>query len=38
MDIVIVGAQVEKTPLGRHDKLLLEKKNHVITGFRIKKN
>ena len=25
-DIIIVGAQVEKTPLGRRDKLLLERK------------
>ena len=37
-DIVIVGAQVEKTPLGRYDKLLLEKKNRVITGFMIEKS
>ena len=36
-DIIIVGAQVEKTPLGRRDKLLLESKNRVITGFTIEK-
>ena len=36
-DIIIVGAQVEKTPLGRRDKLLLERKNRVITGFTIEK-
>ena len=36
-DIVIVGAQVEKTPLGQYNKLLLEKKNRVITGFMIEK-
>ena len=28
---------MEKTPLGRRDKLLLERKNRVITGFTIEK-
>lgn len=34
-DIIMVGAQVEKTPLIQHEKLLLERKNRVITGFAI---
>lgn len=32
---IMVGAQVEKTPLIQHEKLLLERKNRVITGFTI---
>ena len=36
-DIVIVGAGVDKTPLGRTDKLRLEEKNRVISGFAISK-
>ena len=36
-DIVIVGANVEKTPLGREEKLKLEQKNRVISGFSIDK-
>ena len=37
-DIIIVGAQVEKTPPGRRDKLLIERKNRVITCFTIEKS
>ena len=32
-DIIIVGAQVDKTPLGRYEKLKLERQNRIITGF-----
>lgn len=36
-DIIIVGAGVNKTPLGREEKLQLEKKNRVVSGFSIDK-
>lgn len=36
-DLINVGFQVEKTPLGRHDRLKLEQKGRVVAGFSINK-
>ena len=36
-DIVIVGANTEKTPQAREEKVQLERKNRVISGFAIEK-
>ena len=36
-DLIIVGFQVEKTPLGRHDRLKLEQNGRVVAGFSIDK-
>ena len=36
-DLIIVGVQVDKTPLGRHDQLKLEQKGCVVTGLSIDK-
>ena len=36
-DLIIVGVQVDKTPLGRHDRLKLEQKGCVVTGLSIDK-
>ena len=37
-DLTTVGYQVEKMPLGRHDRLQLEQRGRVITAFTIEKN
>ena len=36
-DLIIVGVQVDKTPLGRHDRLKLKQKGCVVTGWSIDK-